>query len=174
MNEITIAPVSIMVNGSTKAERQVSAVRQAGATALTACLNIKGKVGAEIRSSAARSGLVDIAQHCATGNYKPLAEMLAIRTGEPILISSRATFEALPDIFKAKVHQAALGKDGGFRLDKKSGLMVEGAKLKAANELYQLVEAIHREVASIIEARQAAKIEGGQAAKIEGGLRRAA
>lgn len=161
MNEITIAPVSITVNGANKAERQISAVRQAGGSALTACLSIKGKVGKEIRDSAARGGLVDVAQHAATGNYKPLAEMLAIRTGEPVLISTRATFEALPDIFAAKVFQAKLGKGGGYRADKKTGAMVEGAKLKAANELHKLVTDIVAYVAKVHAERQATKIEGG-------------
>lgn len=170
MNEITIAPVSVLVNGANKAERQMSVVLQASSSALTACLSMKGKVGAEIRSGAARSGLVDIVQHAATGNYKPLAEMLAIRTGEPILISSRATFEALPDIFAAKVAQAKLGKDGGFRLDRKTGAMAEGARLKAANEMHDLVVRVVEATAKTVAQRQA----NAQAGKIEGGLRRAA
>lgn len=161
MNEITTTPVSIMVNGSTKAERQMSVVHHASSTALTACLNLKGKVGTEIRANASRAGLVDVVSHAASGNYKPLAEMLAIRTGEPILISSRATFEALPDIFKAKVYQAALGKDGGYRLDKKTGLMVEGAKLKLANELHTLVSSVVEAVAKYHAERQATKLENG-------------
>jgi hypothetical protein len=161
MSEITIAPVSILVNGANKVERQMSVVRQAGGSALTACLSIKGSVGKEIRESAARGGLVDVAQHAATGNYKPLAEMLAIRTGEPILISSRATFEALPDIFAAKVEQAKLLKDGGMRFDKKTGVMVEGARLKGARELHKLVSDITAYVAKVHAERQAAKVEGG-------------
>lgn len=161
MSEITMAPVSIMVNGANKVERQVSAVRQASAPALAACLNIKGKVGKEIRDGAARTGLVDVVRHAASGNYRPLAEMLAIRTGEPILISSRSTFEALPDMFMARVHQAALGKDGGFRLDKKTGTMVEGSKLKQARELHELVSAVVEAVANFHAEREAAKIGGG-------------
>ena len=157
-NEVTIAPVSIMVNGANKAERQMSVVHTASSQALTACLDMKGKVGKEIRSGAARTALVDIAHACSVGNYKPLAEMLAIRTGEPILISSRATFDALPDIFMAKVHQAALGKDGGYRLDKKTGLMVAGAKLKLANELHALVVGVTAAAAKITAERQANKL----------------
>ena len=142
MTEITIAPVSILVEGGKKAERQISALRQSSGSSITACLDVKGAVGKEIRGSAARAGLVDVAKHAASGNYRPMAEMLAIRTGEPILISSRSTFEAMPDIFKARVEQAKLGKEGGYRLDKKSGAMVPGAKLKAALEMLALVEGI--------------------------------
>lgn len=146
-NEITIAPVSIMVAGANKAERQMSVVRQASGVALTACLDIKGKVGKEIRTGAATTALVDVAKAAASGNYKPLAEMLAIRTGEPVLISSRSTFEALPDMFKARVYQAALGKDGGYRTDKKTGTLVPGAKLKSAEELHALVSKVVEAVA---------------------------
>lgn len=147
MNEITIAPISILVNGANKAERQISVVRQATAAALTASLNVKGKVGKEIRDSGARAGLVDVATHAAKGNYRPLAEMLAIRTGEPIMISGRSTFEALPDIMQAKIEQAKLGKNEGMRLDKKSGALVPGAKLAIAMELKALCVEIVRAAA---------------------------
>lgn len=168
MNEITIAPVSILVEGKNKSERQVSVVRQASASALTACLNIKGKVGAEIRTSAAMGGLVDVANHAATGNYKPLAEMIAIRTGEPIYISSRSTFEALPDVMRAKVYQAKLGKNGGLVTDKKTGALKPGAKLAAAQELLDLVQRIVDAVAKYHADRRA------DTAAPAGQLRRAA
>jgi hypothetical protein len=147
MNEITMTPISILVKGAKKSERQISALRQSSGSAITACLDVSGAVGKEIRGSAVRAGLVDVAKHAASGNYRPMAEMLAIRTGEPVLISSRATFEAMPDIFKARVEQAKLGKDGGYRLDKKTGAMVPGAKLKSALEMLALVEGIAGAVA---------------------------
>ena len=58
----------------------------------------------------------------------------------------------------AKVHQAALGKDGGYRLDKKTGLMVAGAKLKLANELHALVVGVTAAAAKITAERQANKL----------------
>lgn len=155
MQEITISPVSIMVSGSTKAERQISVVRTASSTALTACINMKGTAGKEIRNSAATAGMVDVARHAATGNYRPLAEVLSIRTGEPILISSRATFEALGDIFQTRVYQAKLAKNGGYTTDKKTGTLVPGARLKQAQELADFVAAVHKTVAAIVAERQA-------------------
>jgi hypothetical protein len=166
MNEITIAPVSVLVTGANKAARQVSVVRRASSTALTACLSMKGKVGKEIRESAARGGLVDVAGHAASGNYKPLAEMLAIRTGEPVMISSRATFEALPDIFAARIEQAKLGKNGGMREDKKTGSMVPGAKLKEAIELHALVTEIVRVVAEYHAKRKAEAAQQGELRRV--------
>ena len=161
MNEITIAPVSVLVNGSNKAERQLSVVRVASAPAITACLNMGGKVGKEIRESGAKSGLVDVVSAAARGDYKPLAEMLAIRLGEPILISSRSTFEALPDMFAARVERAKLTKTGGMREDKKSGLMVPGASLKLALEMHGLVTNVVRVVAEYHAKRKAeSKTEG--------------
>lgn len=170
MNEITIAPVSILVTGTNKAERQMSVVRKASNTALTACLNMKGKVGKEVREGAARGGLIDVAGHAASGNYKPLAEMLAIRTGEPIMISNRSTFEALPDMFAARVEQAKLGKNGGMREDKKTGVLVPGAKLKEALELHALVTEVVRAVAEYHAKRKAE----AEAAQQQGELRRVA
>lgn len=166
MDEITVAPVSIIVNGTNKFERQVSAVRQSSSSALTACLDVRGKVGKEIRESAAHGGMTEVAGHAATGNYRPMAEMLAIRMGEPIFISSRATFEALPDMFKARMHQAMLGKDGGYRTDKKTGALVPGAKLKAARELYELVSSIVEAVAEYHAKRKAEATEAAASTEI--------
>ena len=169
MNEITIAPVSVLVTGANKAERQMSVVRKASNTALMACLNMKGRVGKEVREGAARGGLIDVAGHAASGNYKPLAEMLAIRTGEPIMISNRSTFEALPDMFAARVEQAKLGKNGGMREDK-TGVLVPGAKLKEALELHALVTEVVRAVAEYHAKRKAE----AEAAQHQGELRRVA
>lgn len=157
MNEITIAPVFVNVTGETKAERQISVVRTASGAALTACINMKGSTGKEIRAGAAQSGFVDIAGHAARGNYKPLAEMLAIRTGEPVVIGSRSTFEALPDIFEARVARAKLAKNGGMREDKKTGALVPGATLRDALELKSIVTDIVRAAAEYHAKRAEAK-----------------
>ena len=109
-NQVTsYTPAIVNVEGKTKADRQISVVRHASSEALTACLNVKGKVGTAIRNNAAKAGYSDVATSCAVGNYKSLAEMLAIRLGEPIVISSRAAFESLADVFEGKIMQAKLG-----------------------------------------------------------------
>ena len=89
-NEITIAPVSILVEGKTKVERQTSVVRVASATALTACLNLKGKVGNAIRESGARSGLSDVV--AAACNSK-----LNVRQKRLRKLSPQARFRRLPN-----------------------------------------------------------------------------
>lgn len=134
----TYAPVSIMVIGANVNERKLSVVRVAEGAALTACMDLKGKIGAEIRGNIAEGGLKEVAMQAANGNYKPLAQVFAIRTGEPFIISNKGTFEALPDFFEARVAAAKLAKGGGVRLDGKSGLEVPGSKLKLAMELHSL------------------------------------
>jgi len=129
MSNITINPIIINVDGKTKADRQLSVVRQASSSALTACLNVRGKVGTAIRESASQTGFVEVAQHCMNSNYRPLGEMLAINLGEPIVISNRASFESLPDLLEAKIMTVKLSKSGGYRMDKKTGSLVSNAKL---------------------------------------------
>lgn len=135
MNEISVAPVAILVEGKTRAERQVSVVHHATPQAINACLAMKGKVGNAIREAGARSAIVDIAAHCSAGSYRSLGEYLAIRLGEPMFISNRATFEALPDFFEARIAKVRMGKNAGMREDKKTGLTVPGAKLALEMEL---------------------------------------
>ena len=161
-NQITYAPAIVNVLGKTKVERQVSVVSKASESALTACLAMKGKVGNAIRAEVSHTGLLSVANACFNANYKPLAEMLAIRLGEPIVISNRASFESLPDFFEARVLKARLGKSEGMRTDKKTGTMVAGSKLALEMELKSMVTDIIRCVA---EAHAAKKAE--QATAIE-------
>jgi hypothetical protein len=146
MNQITMSPAIVNVSGKTKVERQVSVVRFASQQALTACLSLKGKVGNAIRANAASAGLLDVAAACVNSNYKPLVEMLSIRLGEPMIVSNRASFESLPDLFEARIMKAKLAKNDGMRIDKKSGALVAGSKLAVEMELKALVTDIIRAV----------------------------
>lgn len=146
MNQITMSPAIVNVSGKTKVERQVSVVRTASQQALTACLSLKGKVGNAIRANAASAGLLDVAAACVNSNYKPLVEMLSIRLGEPMIVSNRASFESLPDLFEARIMKAKLAKNDGMRIDKKSGALVAGSKLAIEMELKALVTDIIRAV----------------------------
>jgi len=154
-NEISIAPVYIAVEGKTRLERQVSVIHHATESALTACLSMKGKAGAAIREAGAKGGLVQIVQHCASGSYRSLAEYLAIRLGEAVIISNRSTYEALPDFFEARIYQAKLGKNAGMVVDKKTGALKPGAKLQLAMELKATCVEIISRARSIHEARKA-------------------
>jgi hypothetical protein len=146
MNQITMSPAIVRVEGKTKVARQVSVVEGASQQALTACLSLKGKVGNAIRANAASAGLLDVAAACVNSNYKPLAEMIAIRLGEPMMISNRASFESLPDFFEMRIMKAKLAKNDGMRLDKKTGALVNGTKLALEMELKALVTDIIRAV----------------------------
>jgi hypothetical protein len=142
MSDITIAPVSIMVEGKTKALRQMSVIKDASSDALSAALTMKGKVGNAIRFSAAETGLAKVAIAASNANYRPLAELIALRLGEPVFISNRASFEALPDTFRAKIAMAQLGKNEGQRYVAKTDEWVDGAKLALARELLTLCERV--------------------------------
>lgn len=146
MNQITMSPAIVNVFGKTKVERQVSVVAIASQQALTACLSLKGKVGNAIRANAASAGLLDVAAACVNSNYKPLVEMLSIRLGGPMIVSNRASFESLPDLFEARIMKAKLAKNDGMRIDKKSGALVAGSKLAVEMELKALVTDIIRAV----------------------------
>jgi hypothetical protein len=160
MSNITINPVIINVDGKTKADRQLSVVRQASSSALTACLNVRGKVGTAIRESASQTGFVEVAQHCMNSHYRPLAEMLAINLGEPIVISNRASFESLPDLLESKIMTVKLSKSGGYRMDKKTGSLVSNAKLSMLMQMKAVCTEIINAVAKAHEVRrQDAQIE---------------
>lgn len=159
MNQVLqYAPANVLVVGENRGERSLSVVRRATQSALTACMGMGGKVGKEIRSGIVEAGLVDVAQQAANGNYKPLAETLAIRTGEPFIISNRSTFEALPDMMQARIESAKLGKNGGMR-ENSEGVMVPGAKLKLAIELHAICVGATEYAKKVAEARKAEQAE---------------
>lgn len=148
-------PVMIAVMGATNVERKLSVVRVAEGSALTACMDLKGKIGKEIRGNIAEGGLQEVVMQAANGNYKPLAQVFAIRTGEPIIISNKGTFEALPDFFEARIAAAKLSKGGGVKLV--DGLEVPGSKLKLAMELHSLAIKCVAFAKHVADERKAAK-----------------
>ena len=101
-NQITMTPVRINAVGTTKVERQLSVIENASTNALTASLGIKGKIGNAIRANAVQLGNVKVLNDCINGNYRSLAETIAIRLGEPFVISNRASFESLADRFEER------------------------------------------------------------------------
>jgi len=138
-NQITMSPVRINAIGTTKVERQLSVIENASTNALTASLGIKGKVGNAIRANAVNLGNMKVLNDCINGNYRSLAETIAIRLGEPFVISNRASFESLPDQFEMRIMKIEQSKSGGMREDKKTGLMVAGAKLQTEMYLKSMV-----------------------------------
>jgi hypothetical protein len=158
MNEVIIAPVSVEVSGEKKAERQLSVVRNAtSSAAIGACLGITGKVGAEIRTQAVQDNLVKVARQAAwpTCNYRPMGEMLAIRTGTPKTITNRASFESQADIYADMVATVKLSKSGGYTTNKKTGVQSPNAALKLAMDLHNTCVAVIKLAARIGEQNKA-------------------
>lgn len=133
--ETTFAPAIIDVTGTTKVERQLSVVANASGQTRMALANAKGKLGLAVRNGVANAGLELIAKQASSGNYKPCAEYIAARTGKPFVISSRSSFESLPDQFEMSIMAAKSAKNGGYVLDKKSGAMKPSATHALALEL---------------------------------------
>jgi hypothetical protein len=167
MNEITQSPVIVNVTGSTKAERQLSVVNQAASISVYACLGMKGKVGSAIGQAAAKGGVIDVARKAAwpTCDYKPFADMLAIRTGSPVVVSGRAAFESFADRFAGEVLAAKVekvsdktGKVSNGWITKKDGTQYMGAKLALAVELETLCRTVVR-IAEETSAENKAKAE---------------
>lgn len=135
VTETTFAPAIIDVTGTTKVERQLSVVANASGQTRMALANAKGKLGLAVRNGVANAGLEMIAKQASNGNYKPCAEYIAARTGKPFVISSRSSFESLPDQFEMSIMAAKSAKNGGYVLDKKSGAMKPSATHALALEL---------------------------------------
>lgn len=134
-NNLSIAPVLVNVTGETSSERKLSVLKAAAPATMLALSNAKGAIGKAARQGAALAGLEQIAGHAARGNYRPLGEYLAAQLGETIVISGRAMFEALPDMFEMRLAKIKLTKSGGYREDKKTGLQVPNASHALALQL---------------------------------------
>lgn len=172
MQVANFTPAFVNVSGKGRTERALSVVSQASEQAKLALIDQKGKVGIAVRGSLAMTGIeqVCVAAAWPTCNYKPVAEYFAARLGEPMVISSRATFESLPDQFAARVAQAKLGKNEGLREDK-DGILQMGSKLKLASELAELsgrIVAAARQISAQNRAKaDAQKAEQGAQQAIE-------
>lgn len=164
MNLANCTPAFVNVTGKTKSERQMSVVLNASGQVLTALSAAKGKVGKFAREETAKLGLGHVARAAAwpTCNYKPAAEYFAARLGEPMVISSRATFEALEDMMSARVAQAKLGKNGGMVECKKTFVLKDGAKLALARELTVIARELV-EVAAEMSAEHKSKHDAARA-----------
>ena len=132
-NEITIAPVVVIGQGSTATERKMSILQSASSAVIQAHVNDKGAVGKACREVFANGGLVSIARHASNANYKPLADHIALVTGVCV-ISNRASYESLTDTIEAEILKAKSKKNGGYREDK-SGALVPTAALAALMKL---------------------------------------
>jgi hypothetical protein len=161
---MSAAPAIIDVQGKTKYERQMYVVAQASTVTLAALCDAKGKMGNAVRDAFSRDGLRGVARAAAwpTVNYRPMGEYLAARLGEPVVISNRASFNALPDMLESRIMKVKLSKSYGMTTDKKTGALKPNATLSLLMRLKsECVDAI--ELADKLSTKAKAKQADQQA-----------
>jgi hypothetical protein len=155
VNEVSFAPAIINVEGKTKVERQLSVARTASGAAQIAMVKAKGKLGAAIRDGISRGALDGLAVAASNANYRPIAEYIAAMLGEPIVVTNRASFEALPDQLEARIMKAKLSKSGGYTVDKKTGIQKPNATLTLLMTLKAECVEVAAKAAELVAKRQA-------------------
>jgi RNA polymerase-binding transcription factor DksA len=138
-------PACIVVSGKTLTEKKLSVVSQASSAALAYAVNQKGKVKKYACEAMAVASESMIAKHARGGNYKPLADAIAMVTGASLSIRNRAEFETLAGRFEDQLIDL---KNGGYVVCKKTGMDKPSAK---RNTLMQVI-ALIKEVQSIAAA----------------------
>jgi hypothetical protein len=110
------APVSVSVTGTKLSEKRLSVINNQEQPltmiAAHALIDLKGKVGDAIREKMAHNGHAGIAKAVLDGNYKPLAQAIAVRLGRNITLTSRKDYEALYWAFENELQNL---KNGGVR-----------------------------------------------------------
>ena len=133
------APACVVVTGKTLTEKRVSVVQNATSAALAYAVNQKGKVGKFARESMAMASEGMIASAARAGNYKPLADAVAMVTGASISIRNRAEFETLAGRFEDQLIDL---KGGGYVECKKTGVQKSGAKRAALLQVIGLIKEV--------------------------------
>jgi hypothetical protein len=152
-SNIQSAPAHIIVHGKTGTDKKLSVVENAGLAARMYLSTKAGKLGKYAREGMAVGGEAMIIGHAIRADYRALAEALAGITGESVIISNRATFQAMPDVYAAKLADL---RNGGMVEDKKNpGLLKPSAKRKAYVEAAELCIRVITKVAEHFEAKKA-------------------
>ena len=133
------APACVVVAGKTLTEKRVSVVQNASAPALAYAVNQKGKVGKQARETMSLASEGMIARQARNGNYKPLADVIAMITGASISVRSRAEFETLAGRFEDQLIDL---KGGGYVTCKKTGVQKSGAKRAALLQVIGLIKEV--------------------------------
>lgn len=162
-NTTSYAPAVIEVSGKTKVERQLSVARHASGAAQIAMVKAKGKLGQAIRDGISRGALDGLAVAAANANYRPIAEYIAAMLGEPMVVTNRASFEALPDQLEARIMKVKLSKSGGYTTDKKTGIQKPNTSLALLMTLKAECVEVAAKVSELVAQRQAER----QAQQIE-------
>lgn len=100
-------PAEIRVTGKTSTEKRLSIITVAEDSVQLFAASMKGKVGNAARDGIAGQGLRAMTMQAARGNYRPLAQCLALIQGENVYMTSRAAYESYGDVLGAKMDQLA-------------------------------------------------------------------
>lgn len=100
---VEFVPATVVPQGKNSTERRMHVVTTGSpSTQLFACV-MGGKVGKAAREGVRDQAIQQAAFAARRGNYKPMAEKLAIIQGEAVFISNRASYESLADRYEAKI-----------------------------------------------------------------------
>jgi hypothetical protein len=147
---VDYAPACTMVTGKSVSERRLSVLPNASFEAVLYASSRTGKVGKVAREGLAGQSSELIARAARRGNYRPLSETLAVMLGESVTISNRASYDALVDRFSDRLADLNLAKNGGYVIDKKTGVSKPNSKRKVFSEVISFIESI-QELASSVE-----------------------
>jgi hypothetical protein len=88
-SELVAAPAVVIMTGKTLSEKRLSVVSQTGHAAVVMLAStMAGAVGKEARSVALNHVAGMLAKNALSGNYKPVAEALALRLGASVCFGS--------------------------------------------------------------------------------------
>ena len=133
-------PAQVVVCGLTVTEKRLSVVKQASAMSLGFIAGQGGKIGKAAREVSLVDSVGQIGMQAKSGNYKPLADAIAALTGESLTIANRASFQSLQDRFEDKLRDL---KNGGYVINKKTGVESESSKRKVLVNVINLIGATY-------------------------------
>ena len=147
---VEYAPACTLVTGKSIVERRLSVLPSASFEAVLYASSRAGKVGKMARDGLAGQSTELIARKARRGDYRPLSEALAVMLGESVTISNRASFDGLADRFADRLYDLQLSKNGGYVVDKKTGLTKPNAKRKMLDDVIGFIKSV-QELAAVIE-----------------------
>lgn len=170
MSNFTNATVQLIAES--KLNRQRSAAMNSDSAVVSASFNLGGKIGKEIRNGAIAAGRTEIQRAVSNGNFKPLAQFLALQFGESVYLRNQADFFALENRMQVAVDNAQSGKNRGMivKTNKTTGETTEtmGARLIDALELQAfVVDLIAMTKFAIAEAAERKELETEERAMAE-------
>lgn len=143
---VEFAPVRVILSGKTSTEKKLNVINSGTAATALYFANAKGKVGQVARQSVSMLGASKMVREVRSGNYRSVAEALAVLLGQSIIISNRAAWESLGDRFEGMIADL---KDGGYKGEKPT------AKRVALDKALELVANVNESVAAMIQQERA-------------------